>query len=254
MVRAPGPPAIEARRLVKWYGPQPALRGIDLAVAPGEILALFGPNGTGKTTLLRILVGRVRPTSGMVWLDGTLRETVPDAGRRALGVLAHSHQLYDALTARENLAFAAAMLGLEFPRERVQQVLVQVGLEGATEALVRTFSSGMKRRLALARLILRESRVILLDEPYASLDLQATKLLEEFLMAAKIGGAAAILATHTLRMGFGIADRLAILRQGRLVVEARREETDLEAFRALVALHGEGAEEMSRVPGRGVSR
>jgi ABC-type multidrug transport system ATPase subunit len=131
------------------------------------------------------------------------------------------------------------MLGLDRAGERIAQVLLRVGLEAAAGSSVRTFSSGMKRRLALAKLMLRECKVILLDEPYASLDLQATKLLEEFLMASKIGGAATILATHNLTMGFGVADRLAILRQGRLVFEGRRDETSLEAFRALFSLHGE---------------
>lgn len=232
-------PALETRRLVKWYGSQPALRGIDLVVAPGEILALFGANGAGKTTLLRILAGRVRPSGGTVQVAGRSLEQDGDGARRALGVLAHGHQLYEALTARENLAFAATMMGLYWSSERIAQILSRVGLEAAASSSVRTFSSGMKRRLALAKLMLREPKVILLDEPYASLDLQATKVLEEFLMASKIGGAATILATHNLTMGFGVADRLAILRQGRLVFEGRREETSLDAFRALFALHGE---------------
>lgn len=239
---APVSPGIEIRRLVKWYGSQPALRGIDLAVAPEEILALFGSNGAGKTTLLRILAGRVRPTSGTIRVAGHMLDRDGNEVRRALGVLAHGHQLYEALTARENLAYATAMLGLDRPGERVAQALSRVGLESAADSRVRTFSSGMKRRLALAKLMLREPKVILLDEPFASLDLQATKVLEEFLMASKAAGATTILATHNLTMGYGVADRVAILRQGRLVFDGRREETSLEAFRALFALHGEREE------------
>lgn len=232
-------PAVEVNKLVKWYGGHPALRGIDLYVAPGEILALFGPNGAGKTTLLRILAGRLRPTGGEAQVAGLQVSRDGDRLRSVIGVLSHGHQLYDALSARENLAFAAAMLGLDRPEERIPRLLARVGLEGAAEARVRSFSSGMKRRLALAKLMLRDPKVVLLDEPYASLDLQATKLLEEFLMTSKAAGAAAILATHNLTMGFGVADRLAILRQGRLVFEGRREETSLEEFRALFSLHGE---------------
>jgi heme ABC exporter ATP-binding subunit CcmA len=235
-------PAVETKRLFKWFGGYPALKGIDLNVAPGEILSLFGSNGAGKTTLLRILAGRSRATSGTVRIAGLEVGKDGNSSRGAVGTLAHGHQLYEALTARENLDFAAAMLGLDRPGERVAQVLSRVGLEAAAGSSVRTFSSGMKRRLALAKLMLREPTVILLDEPFASLDLQAVKLLEEFLMASKIRGAAAILATHNLTMGFGVADRLAILRQGRLVFEARREETSLEAFRALFALHSESGE------------
>lgn len=232
-------PAVEVRRLVKWFGGHPALRGIDLRVTQGEIVALFGANGAGKTTLLRILSGRLRPTGGTAQVAGLHVGRDGDKVRSVIGVLAHGHQLYEALSARENLAFAAAMLGLERPGERVSQALSRVGLEASAESKVRSFSSGMKRRLALAKLMLHDPKVILLDEPYASLDLQATKLLEEALMASKASGAAAILATHNLTMGFGVADRLVILRQGRLAFEGRREETSLEEFRTLFALHGE---------------
>jgi heme ABC exporter ATP-binding subunit CcmA len=232
-------PAIETRRLVKWYGLHPALRGIDLTVARGEILALFGANGAGKTTLLRILSGLARPTEGTAQVAGL---DVAEEGarvRRVVGVLAHGHHLYEALSATENLAFAARMLGLGRAEDRIGQVLTRVGLETVAHLKVRTFSSGMKRRLALAKLMLHEPEVILLDEPYASLDLQATKLLEEFLMASKAAGRAVVLATHNLTMGHAVADRLAILREGTLVYTGRREECSPEGFRALFALHGE---------------
>jgi heme ABC exporter ATP-binding subunit CcmA len=232
-------PIIEARRLVKWYGTNPALRGIDLGVASGEILVLFGPNGSGKTTLLRILAGRIRPTGGTARVAGHDVGAGGDSVRSLIGTLGHGYQLYEALSARENLVFAAAMLGVDRPRERILTVLARVGLEAVADARVRTFSSGMKRRLALAKLMLREPSVILLDEPYAGLDLEATKLLEEYLLASKAAGAAAILATHNLTKGFAVADRLAILGHGRLVFEGRREDTSVEALRDLFALHGE---------------
>lgn len=232
-------PAIETRALVKWFGTHPALRGIDLCVAQGDILALFGPNGAGKTTLLRVLAGLVRPTSGTVLVAGQPLDRNGRLAQGTIGVLAHGHQLYEALTGRENLTFAAAMLALDRGAERVSEVLAKVGLEAAAEAQVRTYSGGMKRRLAMAKLMLREPKVLLLDEPYTSLDLQASKVLEEFLMAAKAAGAATILATHNLAMGYAVADRVAILRQGRLAYDARREEVSLEALRAAFEVHGE---------------
>lgn len=232
-------PAVETRGLVKWYGVHPALRGIDLCVARGEILALFGPNGAGKSTLLRILTGLVRPTAGTVHVAGFDVRKHGESARRLIGVLAHGHQLYEALTARENLLFAATMLGLDRADQRISDVLAKVGLDGAATARVRTFSSGMKRRLAIAKLMLREPKIMLLDEPFTNLDLQASKLLEEFLMASKSGGTTTLLATHNLSIGFALADRMAILQQGRLVFDARRDDVSLESLRSLFALHGE---------------
>jgi len=232
-------PAVETRGLIKWFGAHPALRGIDLRVAKGEILALFGPNGAGKSTLLRILAGLMRPTAGSAHVAGLDVSRDGDGVRRVIGVLASGHQLYEALTGRENLLFAATMLGLDRSAERVSEVLVKVGLEAAANGRVRTFSSGMKRRLSLAKLMLREPKVMLLDEPFTNLDLQATKLLEEFLIASKSTGTTILLATHNLTMGCEMADHMAILRQGRLVFDARRDEVSLESLRSLFALHGE---------------
>ncbi len=231
--------AVETRNLVKWYGAHPALRGVDLHVAKGEILALFGPNGAGKSTLLRILTGLVRPTAGSVRVDGLEVGKDGSGVRKVIGVLAHGHQLYEALTGRENLLFAATMLGLDRPAERVAEVLTKVGLDESADALVRTFSSGMKRRLALAKLMLREPKVMLLDEPFTNLDVQATKLLEEYLMASKTAGVATLLATHNLSIGFALADRIVILQQGKIVFNARRDEVSLDSVRALFGLHGE---------------
>lgn len=232
-------PAVEINGLVKWYGAHPALRGVDLCVSPGEILALFGPNGAGKSTLLRILAGLVRPTAGSVQVSGFEVGRHSDKVRRVIGVLAHGHQLYETLTGRENLLFAATMLGLDRPARRVAEVLGKVGLEAAAGVRVRTFSSGMKRRLALAKLMLREPRVMLLDEPFTNLDLQATKLLEEFLMTSKAAGVTTLLATHDLTMGLAIADRMAVLQEGRVVFDARRDEASRESLRALFSIHGE---------------
>lgn len=232
-------PAIEIRGLVKWYGAQPALRGVDLCVGEGEILALFGPNGAGKSTLLRILAGLVRPTAGSVRVAGFEVGKQSDGVRRVIGVLAHGHQLYETLTGRENLLFAATMLGLDRPADRVAGVLAKVGLEAAAEARVRTFSSGMKRRLSMAKLMLREPKVMLLDEPFTNLDIQATKLLEEFLMASKTTGITTVVATHNLTMGYAVADRMAVLEQGRLVFDARRDEVTRESLRSLFAIRGE---------------
>lgn len=234
-----GVPAVETRGLVKWYGVHPALRGVDLCVGQGEILALFGPNGAGKSTLLRIVAGLVRPTAGSVRVAGLEVGKNSEGVRRVIGVLAHGHQLYETLTGRENLLFAAIMLGLDRPAERVAGVLAKVGLATAAEGRVRTFSSGMKRRLALAKLMLREPQVMLLDEPFTNLDLQATKLLEEFLMVSKTTGVTTLLATHNLTMGCAVADRMAVLEQGRVVFDAPRNEVSQESLRSLFTIRGE---------------
>ena len=209
---------IEVTGLTKVYGSQVALQAVSLAAPTGSVLTVLGPNGSGKTTLLRLLATLVRPTAGGGQVAG--HDLVKDrpAVRRVIGLVSHGTQLYDDLTAFENLAFGHALAGETPARAVLTDALARVGLEAQAGVRARELSSGMRRRLALARVMLRRPRVLLLDEPYAGLDQDSRKRLEEYLHAFKVEGGTVVLVTHSLRRGLAVADRVAILVSGRVAV------------------------------------
>ncbi|HEX2078797.1 MAG TPA: heme ABC exporter ATP-binding protein CcmA [Longimicrobium sp.] len=219
-------PAVEARGVEKWYGPLPAVRGIDLALARGELLTIFGPNGAGKTTLLRILCGAVRPTRGTVFVAGEQVGGEEEGWRRRIGLLSHQTFLYPGLTAAENLDFYARLYGLPDRKGRVEEGLRQVGLLERRGDRVRTFSRGMQQRLALARTLLHEPEVVFLDEPYTGLDPHASAMLRAVLDRLKDGRRTVVLVTHNLSQGLEQADRVAVQVGGRWVSDERRGEID----------------------------
>ncbi|HEX9940122.1 MAG TPA: heme ABC exporter ATP-binding protein CcmA [Longimicrobium sp.] len=221
-------PAVACRGVEKWYGPLPAVRGIEFTLDPGEFLTVFGPNGAGKTTLLRILCGAVRPTRGEVTVGGD--EVASDAARRRIGLLSHQTFLYPGLSAAENLDFYARLYGLPRRRERVEEALVSVGLQDRRGDRVRTFSRGMQQRLALARTLLHGPSVVLLDEPYTGLDPHAAAMLRTVLERLKDGRTTVVLVTHNLSQGLEQADRVVVQVGGRWVSDEPRAAVDAAAF------------------------
>lgn len=213
----------------KWYGPLPAVRGIDFALAPGEFLTVFGPNGAGKTTLLRILCGAVHPTRGTVLVGG---EEVggSERARRRIGLLSHQTFLYPGLTAAENLDFYARLYALPKRRAVVEEALASVGLAERRNDRVRAFSRGMQQRLALARTLLHRPDVVLLDEPYTGLDPHAAALLRAILERLRDGRTTVVLVTHNLSQGLEQADRVAVQVAGRWVSDEPRALVDASAF------------------------
>ncbi|HEX6749835.1 MAG TPA: heme ABC exporter ATP-binding protein CcmA [Longimicrobium sp.] len=225
-------PALEARGVEKWFGPLPAVRGVDFTLARGEFLTVFGPNGAGKTTLLRMLCGAVKPTRGAVLVAG--RDVAKsDAARRRIGLLSHQTFLYPGLTAAENLDFYGRLYGLEQRREGVDAALESVGLRARRDDRVRTFSRGMQQRLALARTLLHEPEVVLLDEPYTGLDPHAAAMLRDVLDRLKDGHRTVVLVTHNLSQGLEQADRVVVQVGGRWVSDEPRAAVDAAAFERL---------------------
>jgi heme ABC exporter ATP-binding subunit CcmA len=218
---------ITARDLRKAYGGNVVIDGVSLTVGAGRCLALLGPNGAGKTTLLRILATLLRPTAGRLSIDGVDALREPERVRPLLSMVAHGSHVYEDLTARENLRFWETLRGGDPAPARLGAALAQVELDGVADERVRTFSVGMKRRLALARVLLGQARVLLLDEPFTGLDRRGRKWVNEFLLAFKARGGAAVVATHSFGSGLGVADRVGILGGGRLLVE--RATADLSA-------------------------
>jgi len=206
--------AIDASGLARRFGPRWVLRGVSLQVARGEIVGLLGANGSGKSTLLRLLATLLRPHAGSARVCGFDIAARPDDVRRNVGFLAHTPGLYDDLTARENLAFGAAMLGRAHAASSVDAALARVGLSGSEAERVRGFSAGMQRRLALARLLLTSPR-LLLDEPYSNLDAQGIELMNAVVTSCIAAGGAALVVLHELAPAAGILQRTVTIRQGR---------------------------------------
>jgi heme exporter protein A len=206
--------AIDARGIGRRFGIRWVLSGVTLTVAHGEATALLGPNGSGKSTILRVLGTLLKPNAGTALINGI--DIMQDAStvRSAVGYLAHAPGLYDDLTARENLTFAADMLGL--PHTSVASTLDRVGLAEVASTRVRGFSAGMQRRLALARLIMRKPNVLLLDEPYANLDEDGVALMNSVIREIIASGGAALLALHELAPARAILDRTVTLSGGRI--------------------------------------
>jgi heme ABC exporter ATP-binding subunit CcmA len=214
MVNIPPNRAIQARGIGKRFGIRWVLRGVTLDVESTEVVGLLGPNGSGKSTVLRILATLLRPNAGTGTVGGL--DIVRDASlvRGRVGYLAHTPGLYEDLTARENLRFAADMLGLSYTT--VEESLERVGLAHVAGSRVRGFSAGMQRRLALARLIMRKPSVLLLDEPYSNLDEEGVELMNSVIGDIIRSGGAALLALHELAPARAILDRTLTLLEGRV--------------------------------------
>ncbi len=180
----------------------------------GETVALFGSNGAGKTTLLRILAGLTRPNEGTVHIFGHKLPGDSDL-RRKIGMVAHDSFVYGDLTASENLNYYARLYDIP-RRERAAELLEAVALGGSTERPVRTFSRGMLQRLSLARAVLHEPRLLLLDEPFTGLDPAGAAVLATMLADLQSGGVAALLITHDFERGLQAADRAVLLHRGRV--------------------------------------
>jgi heme exporter protein A len=210
------PPAILLKDVAQRLGFRWALRGVTMSVDAGELVAVVGHNGSGKTTLLRVISTAIRPTRGAAHVFGHDLRRDPDSARAELTMLTNGGGLYADLSAAENLAFAQRMAtGADDP-SAIEGVLQRVGLRETGDARVRTFSSGMQRRLSLARVFLRDARLLLLDEPYNSLDPAGGALVDEVLLETKARNGAALVVLHDLDRSGVLFDRVIELREGRV--------------------------------------
>jgi heme exporter protein A len=222
---------IHVRGLVKSFGDHVALRGIDLDVDRGERLTLVGPNGAGKTTLLRILATLSKPTEGSVLLAGLDLGAQDMDIRHQIGFLSHQPLLYDDLSGRDNLRFYGRMYDVPSLDNRIRDLLHQVGLQHHGPDLVRTYSRGMKQRLAIARAVLHDPALLLLDEPYTGLDQQAGEMLDAVLQDVGIKERTIVMTTHNMERGLRLGQHMAILVGGRIVHQMDRANWDPARFR-----------------------
>jgi ABC-type multidrug transport system ATPase subunit len=208
-------PVVAAAEVSKRYARTWALKNVDLVVQRGELVSLLGPNGSGKSTLLRVLTGVTRPTYGNVRILGADARNGNEV-RRRMGVLPPSSYLYGELTGLENLSFAATMYGLRSSREELMDALAHVGMTRAADLQVRTYSSGMRKRLALARATLHDPEFVLLDEPYGALDVEGIEWVDRFIDELRDARKTLVIATHEVGRALALCDRAVFLRSGRV--------------------------------------
>jgi heme exporter protein A len=230
---------IHIQGLVKSFGHTYALQGVDLEVAQGEFLTIVGPNGAGKTTLLRILATLLTPTSGLARINGLDLASRSAEIRRRIGFVSHQSLVYANLTPEENLRFYGRIYDVPALDERVEMLLNLVGLEARRHDPARTLSRGMQQRLAIARAIIHQPSVMLLDEPYTGLDQQATQMLRQLLQTVRTESRTVIMTTHNLERASELCDRLALLAKGRIVYQAENASLSLADLQQAYWLHVE---------------
>ena len=211
--------ALAAEGVGKSFGRAVVLRDVTFDVAAGECIAVFGPNGAGKSTMLRLLAGLMAPTTGRLRIFGLAGSDA--AVRRRIGLVAHQSFLYPDLSARENLLFYAKMYGLDAADECVDTWLERVQLADVGERAVRLYSRGMEQRLALARALLHDPDVVLLDEPWSGLDADAADWLTGLLQDLRSRGRTIVLSTHEFQRGLAVASRVLIVHRGRLAYDEK---------------------------------
>jgi len=234
-IAAPPADAIRLERLVKSFDARPVLRGLTYALPAGRTLVIFGPNGAGKTTLLRTLATLARPTSGSALVAGFDVSDEAHEARRRVGYVGHQPHAYEELTARENLLFFARMYGLRDGAERASALLERVGLGRRANDRVRAFSRGQAQRLALARGVIHDPAVLLLDEPDTGLDQEALALLERMVAERRERGQSTVLTTHHLERGLRLADEALTLVRGRIAYAGAASSLDVAAVERLYA-------------------
>lgn len=212
-------PVVRLENVEKWFGNTRALQGISLVVWPADFLVLLGRNGAGKSTLLRVIARLTKPNAGRIFVRGIDVHRYSDQVRKELGFVAHSTYLYRNLTARENLRFFARMYRLPNVERKAEEALQWVGLSDSADRRVVGFSRGMQQRLAIARATLHDPEILLMDEPFSGLDLEASELLSSWMNDFIKRGKTILMATHDLEQGLALVNRWAFVEKGRIAEE-----------------------------------
>jgi ABC-2 type transport system ATP-binding protein len=226
LVSAEAIPAIRIHELRKVYGTQAAVDGLNLTVERGHFLGFLGPNGAGKTTTIRMLMGLAPPTSGEIEVLGySMPEQALDIKQR-IGLVPDESLLYDQLTGPEFVEFVGRMYGLprESARERARELMDLFELDSAGRKLIGEYSKGMRKRVAMAASLIHRPELFLMDEPFEGVDAVGARLMKEILLDQVRNGATVFLTSHVLEVVERLCDRVAIICEGRLMMEGSMSE------------------------------
>lgn len=226
---------LEAHGISKSFGSSRVLDGLALTLDGGQMVCLLGRNGAGKSTLLRILSGLLRPNAGEIRLDGETLDFADDHSRQAVGMVMHQPYLYEHLTGMENLRFYSRLYQTGLEEKELISHLNRVGLSKSGQKPVRGYSRGMKQRLTLARALLHEPKILLLDEPYTGLDLAGSQLLNKLLLEEQEKGRLIFATTHELTYAHQIAKRFDLLSKGKIAESIQNEDLPLQELEAWAA-------------------
>ena len=221
--------------VTKSYDGTPILRDVNLSVDVGERLVLFGANGSGKTTLIKMLATLTEPTSGFIGMNGM---ELPKHGvevRRTIGVLTHQNLLYDDLTGYENLRFFGKMFRVPDLEGRIIYLAELMGISDKLHARTRTLSHGMQKRFSLARALIHDPAILIMDEPETGLDQEAIEILVDIVNNVK---PSLIMTTHNVEFGFRLADRVGVISGGTIAYENMRNALEIEEFKKILTRYG----------------
>jgi ABC-type multidrug transport system ATPase subunit len=212
-VRAAADPIITVTNLIKQFGRFAALRGVNASFESGRFYAILGDNGAGKTTMLRILAGLVRPTRGSVSILGHAQ---PREACREFGYMAHPSLLYDEMSGMENLGYFAALYGIA-DDSRCSGSITAVGLDPKLERPVGQYSQGMRQRMSLARALLHDPKILLLDEPFSNVDIHSAREMVKLLAGMRDSGKTILVVTHQASLLDGAADEFVWMQSGQII-------------------------------------
>lgn len=217
--------ALKLTDVTKTFGTRKAIENVSFELPQGAFLSIFGPNGAGKTTLLHMIATLSRPSSGTIEIQGANVREHAETARASIGFISHESMLYGDLTPEENLILYGQLYGVQDPQKRALELLDAVGMKACRKDAVKTFSRGMTQRIALARMLMNDPTLVLLDEPYAGLDPRGTRAFDELLDSIR-GDRTFIMVSHDLEKGFAMCTHALILAKGKLVAFDTKEALD----------------------------
>jgi heme exporter protein A len=223
-----GTAVIDIKGLTKQADNKLILRGIDLSIKQGETVAILGPNGAGKSTLLKVLATLIKPTTGQVMINGLNLKKNQLEIKKLFGYLPHSSLLYDQYSPLENLVFFGKLYGVKNPEKRATELVKEVGLSFFLNEPVKNFSRGMIQRIAIARAIVHDPKILYLDEPHTGLDQGAIGILNNVIVSMKEKGTTTLMVTHDFKQAAEICDRILIMKNGKIVDDFMLKERNLD--------------------------